>query len=118
MDFLRGLRPRSLLLEWGTVFRDPQSITHTFLHKFIGYLEAQASELIRKPCCAATVEWELKQGITAKVKKTKYTGPRSEWSQGYCYITQDGYCPCGASLAAHEDGCCPGPSSDPIAADA
>ena len=117
-DLLRGLTPKSLLLEWSTGFRGPQSITYTVLHKFVGYLEAQASELIWKPRCTATVAWELKQGITAKAKKTKYTGPRGEWSQGYGYITQDGYCSCGASLAAQEDGRCPGPSSDPFAADA
>ncbi|KAK3806529.1 MAG: hypothetical protein J3R72DRAFT_465303 [Linnemannia gamsii] len=111
-DLLRGLTPKSLLLEWS------RSIAHAVLHKFVGYLEAQALELIWKPRCTATVEWELKQGITTKAKKTKYTGPRGDWSQGYGYITQDGYCPCGASLAAHEDGRCPGPSSDPIAADA
>ncbi|KAK3842760.1 MAG: hypothetical protein J3R72DRAFT_508477 [Linnemannia gamsii] len=92
-DVLRGLTPKSLLLEWSTVFRGPQSIARAVLHDFVGYLEAQASEMIWKPRCTATVEWELKQGITAKAKKTKYTGPRGDWSQGYGYITQDGIVP-------------------------
>ncbi|KAK3842547.1 MAG: hypothetical protein J3R72DRAFT_490350 [Linnemannia gamsii] len=110
-ELFHDCRDYSILRHWWR-----QSIAHAVLHKFVGYLEAQASELIWKPRCTATVEWELKQGITAKAKKTKYTGPRGDWSQGYGYITQDGYCPCGASLAAHEDGRCPVPRGRAIVA--
>ncbi|KAG9072761.1 hypothetical protein KI688_000539 [Linnemannia hyalina] len=63
----------------------------TVLHKFVGYLEAQASELIWKPRCSATIAWEQSQGISAKDKTSKYTGPRGDWSQGYGYITHDGF---------------------------
>ncbi|KAG9070494.1 hypothetical protein KI688_008032 [Linnemannia hyalina] len=67
------------------------SIAKTVLHKFVGYLEAQASELIWKPRCSATIAWEQTQGISAKNKTSKYTGPRGDWSQGYGYITHDGF---------------------------
>ncbi|KAF9276470.1 hypothetical protein BGZ88_001684, partial [Linnemannia elongata] len=107
-----------MLSEWSSVFRSPKSIAQTVLHKFVGYLEAQASELIWKPRCSETIAWEQAQGITTKDKTSKYTGPRGDWSNGYGYITRAGFCPCGASLAAHEDGHCPGPSLDPTAADA
>ncbi|KAK3826336.1 MAG: hypothetical protein JOS17DRAFT_818658 [Linnemannia elongata] len=107
----------SMLDEWSSVFRSPKSIAQTVIHKFVGFLEAQASELIWKPRCSATIAWEQAQGISAKAKVTKYTGPRGVWTRGYGYITRDGYCPCGASLATHEDGLCPGTSLDPRAAD-
>ncbi|KAG9061608.1 hypothetical protein KI688_007187 [Linnemannia hyalina] len=67
------------------------SIAKTVLQKFVGYLEAQASELIWKPRCSATIAWEQTQGISAKDKTSKYTGPRGDWSQGYGYITHDGF---------------------------
>ncbi|KAG9062982.1 hypothetical protein KI688_004582 [Linnemannia hyalina] len=54
------------------------SIAKTVLHKFVGYLEAQASELIWKPRCSATIAWEQSQGISAKDKTSKYTGPREQ----------------------------------------
>ncbi|KAK3837314.1 MAG: hypothetical protein JOS17DRAFT_840292 [Linnemannia elongata] len=114
---LRGITPKSMLDEWSSVFRSPKSIAQTVIHKFVGFLEAQASELIWKPRCSATIAWEQAQGISAKAKVTKYTGPRGVWTRGYGYITRDGYCPCGASLATHEDGLCPGTSLDPRAAD-
>ncbi|KAH7056071.1 hypothetical protein BKA57DRAFT_522147 [Linnemannia elongata] len=95
----------------------PQSIAKTVLHKFVGYLETQASERIWKPRCSATIAWEQTQGISAKDKTSKYTGPRGDWSQGYGYITRDGFCPCGASLATHEDRICPGATKEPRAAD-
>ncbi|KAG9062935.1 hypothetical protein KI688_004533 [Linnemannia hyalina] len=90
-------------------------ITHDgfFLHKFVGYLEAQASELIWKPRCSATIAWEQTQGISAKNKTSKYTGLRGDWSQGSGYITRDDLCPCGASLATHCEGKCPGATKDP-----
>ncbi|KAH7047097.1 hypothetical protein BKA57DRAFT_506092 [Linnemannia elongata] len=81
------------------------------------YLETQASERIWKPRCSATIAWEQTQGISAKDKTSKYTGPRGDWSQGYGYITRDGFCPCGASLATHEDRICPGATKEPRAAD-
>ena len=116
-DLLRGITPISMLTEWSAVFRTPMSIAKTVLHKFVGYLEAQASELIWKPRCSATIAWEQSQGISAKDKTSKYTGPRGDWSQGYGYITHDGFCPCGASLATHDEGRCPGATKDPRAAD-
>jgi ribonuclease HI len=116
-DLLRGITPTSILTEWSAVFRTPQSIAKTVLHKFVGFLETQASELIWKPRCSATIAWEQAQGITAKNKTSKYSGPRGDWSQGYGYLTRDGFCPCGASLATHEDRICPGATKDPRAAD-
>jgi len=107
-DLLRGITPKSMLDEWSSVFRSPKSIVKTVLHKFVGYLEVQASELIWKTRCSATIAWELTQGITTKNKTTKYDGPRGDWTRGYGYITRDGFCPCGASLATHEEGHCPG----------
>jgi hypothetical protein len=116
-DLLRGITPKSMLTEWCAVFRTPQSIAKTVLHKFVGYLETQASERIWKPRCSATIAWEQTQGISVKDKTSKYTGPRGDWSQGYGYITRDGFCPCGASLATHEDRTCPGATKNPRAAD-
>jgi hypothetical protein len=58
---------------------------------------------------------------TKKTKRkgsSKYTGPRGDWSDGYGYITRAGDCVYSALLATHEGGQCPGPSSDPRAADA
>jgi ribonuclease HI len=116
-DLLRGITPMSMLNEWSSVFRSPKSISMKVLHKFVGYLEAQASELIWKPRCSATIAWEQAQGISAKDKTAKYVGPRGDWTRGYGYITRDGFCPCGASLATHEEGHCPGATQDPRAAD-
>jgi hypothetical protein len=75
-DLLRGITPKSMLVEWSLVFRSPKSIVQTVLHKFVGYLEAQASELIWKPRCSETIAWEQAQGIATKDKTSKYTGPR------------------------------------------
>ncbi|KAK5816753.1 hypothetical protein F5H01DRAFT_405241 [Linnemannia elongata] len=101
-DLLRGITPKSMLTEWCAVFRTPLSIAKTVLHKFVGYLDTQASERIWKPRCSATIAWEQTQGISVKDKTSKYTGPRGDWSQGYGYITRVGFCPCGASLATHD----------------
>ena len=57
-DLLRGVIPKTMLDEWPSVFRSSKSIARTVLHKFIGRLEAQASELIWKSPCSATVGWE------------------------------------------------------------
>jgi hypothetical protein len=57
------------------------------------------------------------RGFTIKDKTTKYVGPKGDWTRGYSYNTRDGYCPCGASLAAHENERCPGVQKDPRAAD-
>ncbi|KAG9066373.1 hypothetical protein KI688_001597 [Linnemannia hyalina] len=92
-DLLRGITTMSMLTEWSAVFRTPMSIAKTVFHKFVGYLEAQASELIWKPRCSATITWEQTQGISAKNKTSKYTGPQGDWSQGYGYIARDGFCP-------------------------
>ncbi|KAG9071879.1 hypothetical protein KI688_006096 [Linnemannia hyalina] len=116
-DLLRGITPLSMLTEWSAVFRTPMSIAKTVLHKFVGYLEAQASELIWKSRCSETIAWEQSQGISAKGRISKYTGPRGDWSQGYGYIAHDGFCPCGASLATYDEGRCPGATKDPRAAD-
>ncbi|KAG0372043.1 hypothetical protein BGX24_000817, partial [Mortierella sp. AD032] len=77
-DLLRGITPKSMLEEWSKVFRSPKSIAKTVLHKFVGFLEAQASELIWKPRCSATIAWEQTQGISAKAKSTKHAGPRGD----------------------------------------
>ena len=77
----------------------------------------QASELIWKPRCSATTAWEQTRGVTSKDKTSKYTGPRGAWSKGYGYITRDGFCTCGAPLAAHENERCPGVTKDLRAAD-
>ena len=74
-DLLRGITPKSMMTEWCAVFRTPQSIAKTVLHKFVGYLETQASERIWKPRCSATIAWEQTQGISAKDKTSKYTDP-------------------------------------------
>ncbi|KAI8602897.1 hypothetical protein EDD21DRAFT_425829 [Dissophora ornata] len=77
------------------LFGTPLAIAHTVIHKFVGHLEKQATELIWKPRCKTTVGREKERGITARDNKAKYTGPRGEWSDGYGYICEDGYCPCG-----------------------
>ena len=58
------------------------------------------------------VKHENKRGITAKHKKSKYTGPRGEWSDGYGYICEDEHCHCGWLLEEHEGGICPGSTLD------
>ena len=73
-DLLRGITPKSMLTEWSAVFRTPQSIAKTVLHKVLGYLETQATDLIWKPRCSETTAWEQTQGISAKDKTSKYTG--------------------------------------------
>ena len=82
-DLYRGITPISLIKEWAPLFATPLSIAHRVIHKFVGYLEKQATELIWKPRCKTTVKHEKERGITAKHKKSKYTGPRGEWSDGY-----------------------------------
>ncbi|KAG9068962.1 hypothetical protein KI688_009852 [Linnemannia hyalina] len=74
-DLLRGITPKSMLAEWSTVFRTPMSIAKTVLHKFVSYLETQALELIWKARSSETIAWEQTQGISAKDKTSKYTGP-------------------------------------------
>jgi hypothetical protein len=81
-DLLRGITPKTMLVEWSAVFRTSMSIAKTVLHKFVGYLETQATELIWRPRCSETIAWEQIQGISTKDKKSKYTGPRGNWSQG------------------------------------
>ncbi|KAG0271135.1 hypothetical protein BGZ95_001107, partial [Linnemannia exigua] len=65
----------SMLTEWSAVFRTPKSMAKKFVHKFVGYLETLASELIWKLRCSATIAWEQAQGISAKDKTSRYTGP-------------------------------------------
>ncbi|KAI8600427.1 hypothetical protein EDD21DRAFT_405240 [Dissophora ornata] len=101
-DLYCGITPISLIKEWAPLFGTPLSIAHTVIHKFVGHLEKQATELIWKSRCKTTVEREKGRGITARHKKAKYTGPRGEWSEGYGYICEDGYCPCGGRLEDHE----------------
>ncbi|KAH7060025.1 hypothetical protein BKA57DRAFT_530547 [Linnemannia elongata] len=67
-DLLRGITPKSMLSEWSSVFRSPKSIAQTVLHKFVGYLEAQASELIWKPRCSETIAWEQAQASLPKTR--------------------------------------------------
>ena len=116
-DLYRGITPISLIKEWAPLFATPLSIAHRVIHKFVGYLEKQATELIWKPRCKTTVKHEKERGITAKHKKSKYTGPRGEWSDGYGYIREDEHCHCGWLLEEHEGGICPGPTLDPHEAD-
>ncbi|KAG9071021.1 hypothetical protein KI688_008564 [Linnemannia hyalina] len=74
-DLLRGITPISMLTEWSAVFRTPMFISKAILHKFIGYLEAQASGLIWKPRCSETIAWEQSQGISAKDKTSTSQAP-------------------------------------------
>ena len=64
-----------------------------------------------------SIKSEKERGITAKHKKSKYIGPRGEWSDGYGYIREDEHCHCGGLLEEHEGGICPGPTLDPYEAD-
>jgi hypothetical protein len=117
-DLYRGITPRSLIEEWGEFFSTPSTITRKVIHKFVGYLENQATELIWKPRCTTTIARERELGITGKQKRASYSGPRGPWSDGYGYICQDGDCPCGSPLQDHIDGQCPGAVLDPHTADA
>ena len=116
-DLYRGITPRSLIKEWSKCFQSPGTVARKVIHQFVGYLEKQATELIWKPRCTLTIAREKELGITAKSKRTPYTGPRGDWSDGYGYITAEGDCPCGSALVEHSNGCCPGPKLDPDAAD-
>ena len=115
-DLYRGITPISLIKEWCAQFATPKTIARKVIHKFVGFLESQATELIWKPRCSMTIARERETGITARQKKAKYTGPRRDWSDGYGYICGEGYCPCGAPLDEHIEQC-PGAVLDPHAAD-
>ena len=114
----RGFTPRSLIKEWGEFFTTPLSITRKVIHKFVGYLEEQATELIWKPRCKTTIARERELGITGKQKRAPYVGPRGPWSDGYGFICQEGDCPCGSPLIDHINGQCPGAVLEPYVADA
>ncbi|OAQ24968.1 hypothetical protein K457DRAFT_1898454 [Linnemannia elongata AG-77] len=94
-----------MLSEWSSVFRSPNSIAQTVLHKFVGYLEAQSSELIWKPRCSEMIAWEQAQGITTKDKTSKYTDPRGDWSNGYGYIIRGGWALSGPVFRSHRCRC-------------
>lgn len=116
-DLYRGITPLSLMQDWGRLFDTPMSIAQSVIHKFVGYLAAQATELIWKPRCTATISWEREQGITPAQKKAVYNGPRRDWSAGYGFKFGPDHCPCSHLLADHHNGHCPGPVRDPLAAD-
>ncbi|KAG0345198.1 hypothetical protein BGZ54_005626, partial [Gamsiella multidivaricata] len=82
----RGITPISLIKEWGNLFTSPPSIARQAIHKFVSFIETQATELIWKPRCNATITWEIEWGITAKMKRASYKGPRGDWSEGNGYI--------------------------------
>ncbi|KAF9117938.1 hypothetical protein BGX30_004963 [Mortierella sp. GBA39] len=75
LDLLRGITPTSILTELSAVFRVPTSIAKTVLHKFVGYPEVQASELIWKPRFSATIAWEQTHGISAKARDPNTQAP-------------------------------------------
>ncbi|KAG0299065.1 hypothetical protein BGZ97_003903, partial [Linnemannia gamsii] len=77
-----------------------------------GYYEAKTSKYTGPEATGVTGT-----GIATKDKTTEYVGLRGDWTRGYGYITRDGFCPCGATLAAYEDERCPGAQKDPRAAD-
>jgi hypothetical protein len=116
-DLYRGITPKILIDKWGSQLGTLKSIARTVIHKFVGYLESEATERIWKPRCKITVEYEKSIGITAREKKSKYKGPRGPWHNGNGYITQEGYCTCGQLLDVHEEGRCPGEKLDPFKAD-
>ncbi|KAF9554198.1 hypothetical protein EC968_009762, partial [Mortierella alpina] len=82
-DLYRGITPCSLIQHWSGFFQTKSAIARTVIHKFVRCLADQAMELIWKPRCKATVEWETTRGITARRKKGRYDGPRDDWSTGY-----------------------------------
>ncbi|KAG0289360.1 hypothetical protein BGZ96_007085 [Linnemannia gamsii] len=89
--FLCRITPKSILDEWSSVLRTPKSIAKTVVHKFVGYLEAQGSALIRKPQCSVKIAWDQTQVIftkakTTKAKTTKYVGLSGDWTRGHGYI--------------------------------
>jgi len=77
LDLLRGIPPRACRLN---VYGLPGPTVHcqTVLHKFVGYLETQASNLIWKLRCSVTITREQAQGISAKDKTSKDTGSRGD----------------------------------------
>ncbi|KAF8937118.1 hypothetical protein BGZ58_003256 [Dissophora ornata] len=77
-DLYCGIMPISLTKEWVLFFDTPLAIAHKVIHKSVGHLEKQATELIW-----TTVEHEKERGIAARHKKSKYTGPRGECIDGY-----------------------------------
>ncbi|KAF9082449.1 hypothetical protein BGX23_012459 [Mortierella sp. AD031] len=81
-DLLRGITPKTMLKGWAAAFTTPLAITQWVIHKFVGHLETQASELLWKTRCSATVEWEQTVSITARGKASNYVGPRGDWSDG------------------------------------
>ncbi|KAF9943864.1 hypothetical protein BGZ72_003247, partial [Mortierella alpina] len=76
----RGLTPVLLGTKWKNLFRVPSSVATTIAHRFVQYLEEQATELIWKSRCTTTVEWEESQGILPASKRETYRGPRQPWS--------------------------------------
>ncbi|KAG0274738.1 hypothetical protein BGZ97_010449, partial [Linnemannia gamsii] len=53
-NLLRDITPKSMLKDLTSIFSTPQSVPRTVIHKFVGYLEVKASELIWKNCCSVT----------------------------------------------------------------
>lgn len=101
----------------GGLFATPMSIARSVIHKFVSYLEREATERIWKPRCKSTIEYEKSLGINAKSKKAPYRGPRVNRNFGYGYIFEDGTCPCGEAVDEHTEGLCPGVQLDPHEAD-
>jgi len=114
----RGITPRSLIAEWSEYFQSPRTIARCVIHKFVGYLESQATERIWKQRCTKTIAWERAMGITGRLKKAKYAGPRGPWNEGSGYICSEGECPCGSPFNVHIDNQCPGAQLNPHVADA
>ena len=111
----RGLSPVKLGTLWKRIFRVPASVATDIAHKFVQYLEEQATELIWKSRCSTTVEWEESRGILPASKRETYRGPRQPWSTGF--ICPVDCCKCGRPDTDHEAGQCPGAAKDPYAAD-
>jgi hypothetical protein len=116
-DLYRGITPLSLIENWTPIFGIPLSIAREVIHKFVGFLESEATERIWKPRCNATVEYERSRGITARSKKGKCQGARGLWTDGYGFICEEGFCHCGSPLEEHDDDGCPGEKNDPKEAD-
>jgi len=111
----RGLSPLQLSTKWKRLFRVPASVATTIAHRFVSYLEEQATELIWKSRCTTTVEWEERRGILPANKRETYRGPRMPWSTGFdCPADR---CKCGRPITDHEANQCPGAFKDPLAAD-
>jgi exonuclease III/ribonuclease HI len=116
-DVYKGLLPIVLVNRWKTLFNTSNNVVTAVAHQFVRHLAGLAKTRLWKTRCEATVAWERTQNITRRQKRAPTGGNSSQWHNGSGMVCPEGYCRCGQLLTEHEEGQCPGPQDNPLAAD-